>query len=116
MSKNYDQQIKNYSEAPKWHHAGGKLRELGSEVLTDVELISILISTGIKGKSAEAMAEEIFLKFGSFRGMANQPMQKFMKIKGLSEVKITRIAAAFEIARRIVHEMVEEIEEYQNQT
>ena len=97
-------------EPQKWHHPGGKLRELGAESLSDVELLSILISTGIKGKPAEKIAEEILAKFGSFKGMANQPMGKFLEIKGLADVKIIRIAAAFEIARRIVNEVLKENE------
>ena len=36
--------------------------------------------------------------------MANQPLEKFLEIKGISDVKIIRIAAAFEIARRIVNQ------------
>jgi DNA repair protein RadC len=94
----------------EWHHPGGKLIELGADKLTDAELLSILISTGIKGKSAEAIAEEILKKFGSFKGMANQPMMKFLDIKGLGDVKIIRIAAAFEIARRIVNQVLVEYE------
>ena len=93
-----------------WQHPGGKLRELGADKLTDAELLSILISIGIKGKSAEAIAEEILKKFGSFKGMANQPLMKFLDIKGLGDVKIIRIAAAFEIARRIVNQVLEEHE------
>ncbi|MEW6214685.1 MAG: UPF0758 domain-containing protein [Nitrospirota bacterium] len=91
-----------------WTHPGGKLRELGAESLTDVELLSILISTGTKGKSAEKIAEEILDKFGSFKGMANQPLEKFLEIRGLGDVKIIRIAAAFEIARRIVNQVLKE--------
>jgi DNA repair protein RadC len=86
----------------KWTHPGGKLRELGGESLTDAELLAILISTGTKGKPAEKIAQEILDKFGSFKGMANQPLEKFLEIKGLGDVKIIRIAAAFEIARRII--------------
>ncbi|MEO0072946.1 MAG: UPF0758 domain-containing protein [candidate division WOR-3 bacterium] len=93
----------------KWQHPGGKLRELGADKLTDTELLAILISSGIKGKSAEKIAEEILEKFGSFRGMANQPLEKFLKIKGLGDVKIIRIAAAFEIARRIVKDVVKQL-------
>lgn len=37
----------------KSSHPGGKLRELGSESLSDTELLSILISSGIKGKPGE---------------------------------------------------------------
>ena len=86
----------------KWKHPGGKLREEGAERLTDQELLAILISTGIKGKPAEKIADEILQKFGSLEGLANQPLEKLLEIKGLSDVKIIRIAASFELARRIM--------------
>jgi len=85
-----------------WTHPGGKLRELGAESLSDAELLSILISTGTKGKPAEKVAQEILDKFTSFKGMANQPLERFLEIKGLGDVKIIRLAAAFEIARRML--------------
>lgn len=92
-----------------WQHPGGKLVELGPEKLTDAELLSILISTGIKGKPAEKIAEEILAKYGSFKGMANQPLEKFLKIKGLGDTKIIRIAAAFEIAKRCVDLVIKDL-------
>ena len=95
----------------KWQHPGGKLRELGAETLTDAELLSILIAPGIKGKPAEKIAEEILQRFGGFKGMANQPLEKLLDIKGLGDTKIIRIATAFEIARRIVNEVLKEREE-----
>jgi len=96
---------------PIWQHPGGKLRELGAETLTDAELLSILIAPGIKGRPAEKIAEEILQRFGGFKGMANQPLEKLLDIKGLGDTKIIRIAAAFEIARRIVNEVLKEHEE-----
>jgi len=87
------------------------LRELGAESLTDAELLSILISTGTKGKSAEDIAREILDKFNSFKGMANQPLEKFLEFKGLGDVKIIRIAAAFEIARRCVNLVLKDLKE-----
>ena len=86
---------------PKYHHPGGKLRELGADKVTDNELLAILISSGIKGKSAQDIADELMQKFGSIEGMANQPLEKLLEIKGLSDVKIIRIAASFELARRL---------------
>lgn len=91
-----------------WQHPGGKLRELGGDRLSDAELLAVLISTGVKGKSAMSIAQDILNRFGSFRGMASQPMDKFLAIRGLGDVKITRLAAAFEIARRIVDEVSKE--------
>ena len=95
----------------RWQHPGGKLRELGAEALTDAELLSILIAPGIPGKPAEEIAQEVLQKFGGFKGMANQPLEKLLDIKGLGDTKIIRIAAAFEIARRVVNEVLKEHEE-----
>ena len=91
-----------------WQHPGGKLRELGADKLSDAELLAILVSTGIKNKSAEAIANELIDKYGSFRGLANQPLHKLLDIKGLGDVKIIRVAAAFELARRIANEITNE--------
>ena len=99
------------SKPEKWQHPGGKLRELGAETLTDAELLSILIAPGIPGRPAEKIAEEILQRFGGFKGMANQPLEKLLDIKGLGDTKIIRIAAAFEIARRGVNEVLKECEE-----
>jgi len=88
----------------KWSRPGGKLRELGSESLTDGELLAILISSGIKGRSAQEIADEIMGEYGSLAGMSNVPLESFLRFKGLSDVKIIRIAAAMEIAHRLSRE------------
>ena len=85
----------------KWQHPGGKLREQVASSLTDSELLAILISTGIAGKSAQQIAEEVIAKFGSLENLANQPLERLLGIRGLSDVKIIRIAAAYELARRL---------------
>ena len=101
----------NDSKTSGWHHPGGKLLELGAESLSDAELVSILISTGIKGKTAEKIANETLAKFSSFQGMANQPLEKFLAIRGLGNVKALRIFAAFEIARRCVNIVIKDLKE-----
>ncbi|MFH1392753.1 MAG: UPF0758 domain-containing protein [bacterium] len=92
--------------SPKWQHPGGKLREKGAHTLTDAELLAVLISTGTKNKPAEQVASEILDKFNSFKGIANQPLKELLKIKGLGDVKVLRIAATFEIAKRIVKQVL----------
>lgn len=87
-----------------WRHPGGKLRELGAQSLSDAELLAILIGTGIPGRSALEIAEEVIKHFGSLSGLARQPLETLLKFRGLSDVKIIRIAAAFEIARRLAEE------------
>jgi DNA repair protein RadC len=94
-------------EYKRWKHPGGKLRELGPKALSTQELLAILISTGYRGKSAEDVADELLTRFGSLENLSNVPLSKLLEIKGLGDVKIIRIAAAFELARRIVKEKLE---------
>lgn len=85
-------------------NSGEELTGSGVNDLSDVELLSIIISTGVKGRPAHSIASEIIEKFGSFKRMASQPLEEFLKqIKGLGDVKIKRIATAFEIARRCIY-------------
>ena len=88
-------------QAQLWQHPGGRLREEGPGALSEAELLAILISTGVRGKTALDIAREILSDFGSLEGLAGRPLEEFLKFKGMSDVKITRIAAALEIARRL---------------
>ncbi len=89
------------SDTERWKHPGGKLREEGAASLTDVELLAVLISSGIAGNSATQIAEQVLHSFGSLQGLANQPLERLLGFKGLSDVKICRIAAAYELASRL---------------
>ncbi|MFW6126199.1 MAG: UPF0758 domain-containing protein, partial [Chloroflexota bacterium] len=52
----------------KWSHPGGKLRQLGAASLTESELLAILVSTGVKGRTAADIADEVLERFGSLQG------------------------------------------------
>jgi DNA repair protein RadC len=84
------------------------MRELGPTSLDDAELLAILISAGTRGRSAEAIARDVLHHFGSLAGLADQPLERLLAINGLGDVKILRIAAAFEIARRVLAQNAEE--------
>jgi DNA repair protein RadC len=90
-------------EEKDWDHAGGKLAELGPEALTEVELLSILVAPGTPGNPAEKIAENIIEKFGSIERFGGRPLEELYQIKGMGDVKIIRLAAALEIARRAAY-------------
>lgn len=90
-----------------WEHAGGKLAELGPEALTDAELLAILVAPGTPGNSAEKIAENILKRFGSIERLGGQPLERLYDIKGMGDVKIIRLAAALEIARRAAYGIVD---------
>ena len=92
----------------KWTHAGGKLIELGPMALTDEELLAILIGSGYKGRTAQDIAKDLMDKYYSIAGLMGKKLTDLAKIKGLKDVKVVRIAAAFEIARRVVKALEKE--------
>jgi DNA repair protein RadC len=85
-----------------WRHPGGKLRRLGPSSLTDTELLTIILGSGSRGRSAEEIAGDIISRYYSLPGLMGKTIGELMTIKGLKEVKATQIAAVFEAARRIV--------------
>lgn len=93
---------------PTWTHPGGKLIELGPEILTDEELLAILIGTGYKGRTAQDIAKQLLDNYYSIAGLMGKKLTDLAKIKGLKDVKVVRIAAAFEIARRVVKALEKE--------
>lgn len=93
---------------PKWNHPGGKLVELGPSSLTDEELLAILIGSGYRGRSAQDIAKDLLDNYYSIAGLMGRKLTDLSKIKGLKDVKVIRIAAAFEIARRVVKTLEKE--------
>ena len=89
-------------DSRKWRHPGGKLRELGAAALTDEEVLAIIISSGVKGRPAIAIATDLLGRFDSLPGLCDVPLERLSAVKGLSDVKVTRIAASYELARRLL--------------
>ena len=77
-----------------------RLWSQGSGALSDIELLAILISTGIKEKSAMDIASGILTKHNLSQLVDFSPEQ-LNKILGLGKAKVTRILAALELARRL---------------
>ncbi len=91
-------------KAIQWQHPGGKLIEEGPDALTREELLAILIGTGYAGRTAQDIAKDFFFEFYSFYGLLGKTPADLLKIKGLKQGKIKRIAAAYEITKRIIKE------------
>jgi len=72
---------------------------------SDADLLAEIIGSGIRGRPPKAIAQDLLARFGSFLGLFGQDMGDFLPVKGLNSVKIIRIAAALEIAKRLAHAM-----------
>jgi DNA repair protein RadC len=78
-----------------------KLLSKGAAILSNSELIAILINNGSKDKSAVDLAKEV-LRLGSnnLNELGKLSLKDFQKIKGIGIAKAITIAAALELGRR----------------
>ena len=93
--------IKNWPEDDRPRE---KLLKHGEHVLSNAELLSILIRTGTAGKSAIDLGRELLVKFKSLRAMSGVDISEFRAIPGLKDAKIAQIKAAIELGRRMISE------------
>lgn len=80
-----------------------KLERLGPENVSLEELIAIIISTGVKGRNAVQVGEDLVKKFGE--NLLTSSVEELSKIKGLGKVKAIKLKAAFEIGLRYANKI-----------
>ena len=78
-----------------------KLLAKGAAVLSDSELLAILIHNGTRQKSAVELAQDV-LRLGkdNLNELGKLSLKELMKIKGIGEAKAISIVAALELGRR----------------
>ena len=92
------------SELPEQERPREKLAAHGANVLTDSELIAILLRTGMKGINAVDLARQMLQRFGSLGELARATVKDLSRIKGVGPTKAVQLAAAFGLATRLARE------------
>lgn len=78
-----------------------KLQKHGAAVLSDAELLAILINTGTSRATAVDLAKGLLREFGTLPDLASLNYAELSRIHGIGRVKAIKLMAAFEIARRV---------------
>lgn len=78
-----------------------RARDAGLDVLSDAELLAILLSTGTRGRTATTLAEELLDTFGGLEGLARSGVGALTQAAGVGTAKALRIAASIDMARRL---------------
>ncbi|HEX7785217.1 MAG TPA: DNA repair protein RadC [Methylomirabilota bacterium] len=78
-----------------------RLYHKGAESLADAELLAIQLGSGLAGRSAMDMARELLTRYGSLSELAGRGVAELGAIRGIGPVKAVRLAAVFEITRRL---------------
>ena len=90
--------IKNWSDDDKPRE---KLMQKGKSVLSDAELIAILIGSGSRNESAVELSKRILASVShNLNELGTLSIQQLMKFKGIGVAKAVTIAAALEMGRR----------------
>ena len=90
--------MKKISDIPKSDRPREKLQQKGAEALSDLELMAILLGSGIKGHDVMTVAERILKVLDAHNEKLN--IDELKKIEGVGPAKATLIAAALEFVRR----------------
>lgn len=92
-------------ELPKSERPYEKLEQYGEKMLTNAELLAIIIKTGTKENTAVGIAQQI-LKLNSnsqddLSFLRELTVEEFRKIKGIGKVKAIQLKAVCELAIRM---------------
>src|ERR1700733_5029849 len=88
------------SQVPATDRPRERLAERGAEALGDRELLTLLLSTGIRGKGAHEVAEFLLNQFGSVAGVGRATVAELSAVAGIGAAKASSLVAGFELARR----------------
>ena len=92
------------SHWPENNRPREKLIREGAQALSDAELLAIVLRSGIKGKNAVNLAQDLLNTFGSMRRLLHCDQHEITSTKGLGIAKFAQIIAIQEIAQRSLQE------------
>ena len=89
------------SKWPEKERPRERLLQQGPQLLSEAELLGILIGKGTKNKTAIDLARELLDQYESLENLFSRSPSELMKIKGIGSAKAATLSAAFQLVRRI---------------
>lgn len=91
-------------ELPKSERPYEKLEKYGEKMLSNAELLAIIIKTGTKEENSIDIANRIILMSNSLKGLQNLSLSDLKNIKGIGKVKAIQLKSICELAKRMSRE------------
>jgi DNA repair protein RadC len=85
-----------------------RLRTAGPAALSEVELIAILLGSGLPGHDVFEVARSLLAHFGSLRAMLDAQREEFEALRGIGPAKASVLQAVTELARRALAEELDD--------
>jgi len=89
-------------DLPTFDRPRERLVRAGAEVLTDVELLAVVIGAGTRGMDVAVVAASLLAQFGELRRVAAAGVAELASVRGVGHVKACRLKAALALAGRLV--------------
>ena len=93
-------------EMPNEERPRERLWRQGTASLRTAELVAILLRTGIQGKSAIVLADELLVKYPTLTALCRASAHELAKHKGLGPTKAIQLKAAFELGSRLAKSQI----------
>jgi DNA repair protein RadC len=92
-------------DLPKNERPRERLAESGADALSPAELIAILLRTGMKGRSAIEIGQQLVQQYKTLDGLARASVEELKSVKGVGPTKAVTLKAAFTLARLMAREL-----------
>ena len=92
------------NEWPPGERPRERLLAHGAAVLSDAELVALLLRTGTAGRSALEVARDLISRFGGVAGLLAAPIAEVAAVRGVGPAKCAELATVVELARRSLSE------------
>jgi DNA repair protein RadC len=79
-----------------------KLLRAGPATLSDTELVAVVLGTGVAGRDALAVADDLLAASGGVAGLAALPAARLTRAMGVGSGRAARLMAAIELGRRVM--------------
>jgi len=79
-----------------------RLAQVGEGALSNVELLAIVLRTGVRGTSALDLAGHLLSSYSGLPGLARASYAELLAVHGLGAAKTAQLKAALELGRRML--------------
>jgi DNA repair protein RadC len=79
-----------------------KLARAGVHALGDNELVALVLGSGVRGRDALAVAQEVLAIASGVHGLAHMELDALRRVMGVGAPRAARLLAAIELGRRSV--------------
>jgi len=96
----------NMADWPASERPRERLLALGAAVLTDAELLAVVLGSGSAGASSLDVARDLLGRHRTLSGLLTETPGRLAAAKGVGPTKAAQLKAGVELARRLLREEV----------